>query len=401
MLRAANDLTRSLQGLGEHLAAAADEGQVFQAGCEALAAALGCQAVALAADGDAAGRVTLRRAAAQPPSAELSPNDLAAADWVLEHSQNAGRFTRTLAGSPWWFVPMIADRRCLGVVGARFPEGQEILASEQRQLAQAIVQQTAQAAERTRLVASLEASRLEGEAERLRTALLSSISHDLRSPLAAIIGGATSLSAYGATMSETDRGELLDSIRREGERLDRYIQNLLDMTRLGSGPIKLHRDWVGLDEILRSATDRLARLSPGSRVETELAADLPPLYVHGALVEQALFNVLENAAKFSPHGAPVTVRARRAGDTILVDVVDRGPGIPEEERRRIFDMFYSVERGDRGSRGTGLGLTIVRGMIGAHGGLVEALPGDGGAGTTIRIRLPLVEPPHAAAEESA
>jgi two-component system sensor histidine kinase KdpD len=328
-------------------------------------------------------------------------NDLAAADWVAEHAQPAGRYTSTLAGSPWWFLPMVVEGGCLGTVGLRFPAGQTLLADEQRQLAEAIVQQVALAAERTRLVSGLETARVEGETERLRTALLSSVSHDLRSPLSAVIGAATSLTSYGAQMGESDRRELLESIRSEGERLDRYIQNLLDMTRLGSGPMKLERDWVGLGEILGSAAARLKKLFPAIEIRSDLPAGLPPLWVHPALVEQALFNILENAAKFSPPGEPVRVVGRRADGALVLDVIDRGPGIPAEERRRIFDLFFSAERGDRGPRGTGLGLTIVRGMIGAHGGRVEALAGESGVGTTIRVTLPLVEPPAETAADDA
>jgi K+-sensing histidine kinase KdpD len=252
----------------------------------------------------------------------------------------------------------------------------------------------AQAAERTRLVASLEAARLEGETEKLRTALLSSVSHDLRSPLAAVIGAASSLTAYGDRLSEGERRELLDSIRGESERLDRYIQNLLDMTRLGSGPIKLRRGWIGLDELIASAVGRLHKLFPAVEVVVEIEPGLPPLHVHAALIEQAAFNVLENAAKFSPAGEPIHVRARRGeGERLALDVTDRGPGIPAAERAKVFDLFYTAARGDRAPHGSGLGLTIVRGMIGAHGGRVEALPGDDGVGTTIRVTLPLPAPP--------
>jgi len=260
------------------------------------------------------------------------------------------------------------------------------------------VQQFALAADRAQLVANLETARVESETERLRTALLSSVSHDLRSPLSSMIGAATSLSAYGETMNQDDRGELLESIRSEGERLDRYIQNLLDMTRLGSGPMKLNRDWIGLDEILGTATARLHKLYPLVEVRTQLAEG-PPLWVHPALIEQALFNILENAAKFSPPNEPIIVQSRYSERNLALDITDGGPGIPEDERRRIFDMFYSAARGDRG-RGTGLGLTIVRGLIGAHGGKVEALAGPGGVGTTIHVTLPLSEPPDSAPDEA-
>jgi two-component system sensor histidine kinase KdpD len=288
---------------------------------------------------------------------------------------------------------MMVERGCLGAVGLRFPSSDEVLTDEQRLLAEAAIQQISLAADRTKLVSDLGTARVESETERLRTALLSSVSHDLRSPLASVIGAASSLSAYGDTMPEADRRELLVSIRSEGERLDRYIQNLLDMTRLGSGKMKLQRDWVGVDEVLASAALRLRKLYPAVPVETHLAPELPLLYIHPALIEQAFFNILENAAKVSPPGAPVVASAARAGGKLVVEITDRGPGIPDDERRRIFDMFYSVRRGDRSTAGTGLGLTIVRGMIGAHQGKVEALPGEGGLGTTIRVTLPLPEAP--------
>jgi two-component system sensor histidine kinase KdpD len=389
MLRVTNTHARALQAIGVRLASAADETQVLHAGTHELATALGCEVVVLRREGGDTG--PLRVAAGAPAGAEVEPNDVAAAEWVATHLQTAGRYTDTLSGSPWWLAPLTVERGCLGVVGLRFPPAQKVLSLEQRQLAEAMVQQIALTADRVALVADLEATRVETETERLRTALLSSVSHDLRSPLAAVIGAASSLSAYGEGMPEEDRRALLDSIRSEGERLDRYIQNLLDMTRLGSGTMKLQRDWVALDEVLASATLRLRKLFPSVTVETGIADDLPLLYVHPALIEQALFNILENAAKVSPPGAPVTASGKRVGEKLVLEITDRGPGIPEDERKRIFDMFYSVRRGDRAAAGTGLGLTIVRGMIGAHAGRVEALAGPGGKGTTIRVTLPLPE----------
>jgi two-component system sensor histidine kinase KdpD len=164
------------------------------------------------------------------------------------------------------------------------------------------------------------------------------------------------------------------------------------MTRLGHGTLKLNRDWVDAGEIVAAAVSRMRKLFPEVRVDVHLPHDTVLLHVHPALVEQALFNILENAARFTPPGEPVRVTVRAEGGRLLVDVADRGPGIPEDERARIFDMFYSVSRGDRGGQGTGLGLAICRGMIGAHGGSVEALPHVGG-GTTIRVSLPLPPPP--------
>ena len=178
----------------------------------------------------------------------------------------------------------------------------------------------------------------------------------------------------------------------EGERLDRYIQNLLDMTRLGHDGLKLNRDWIGVDELIGSAARRLQRYQPEVRLQLDIPATLAPIWVHPALVEQAVFNVMENAAKFSPAEVPIEVHARQHDGELVIDVIDAGPGIPDDQRARIFDMFYSVERGDRGRQGTGLGLTICQGMIGAHGGRVEALPGHDGRGTLIRMSLPMLQP---------
>jgi K+-sensing histidine kinase KdpD len=296
----------------------------------------------------------------------------------------------------WWFLPLRAPQGTLGVIGLKLPAYVRRLDENQRRLARVMSDDIAQALLRTRLVADLQAERVSSESERLRTALLSSVSHDLRTPLAAIIGAAGSLDSYGGAMGEEDRHALLETVRVEGGRLDRYIQNLLDMTRLGHGALALSRDWIGVDELIGSATTRMRRYQPDVRFETAIGRNIGLIWVHPALIEQALFNVIENAARFSPPGEAVAIDARRIADNRLrIDVRDRGPGIPEEERQRIFDMFYSAGRGDRddrGGHGTGLGLAICRGMIGAHGGEVEALPGANGRGTVLRMTLPMTGP---------
>jgi len=385
-LRAANTHATALQALGRQLASAADFGQVVQAARVAMRASLDAATWIRIGDDD-------NIPEGVPPPGE---KDRAAADWAQRQRQPASHYTDTLAASDWWFLPLAGENDVSGVIGLRFSEREALLGTERRRLAEAMADDIAQAIVRTRLVADLESARVGGETERLRSALLSSVSHDLRSPLASIIGSASSLETYGGAMDEADRRGLLDTIRLEGERLDRYIQNLLDMTRLGHGNLPLNRDWIGVDELIGSAVARLQRYQPAARFDVSIAAGLVPIWVHPALVEQALFNVLENAVKFSPPGEAVGVAARMIEGALRIDVRDRGPGIPEDERKRIFDMFYSVERGDRGREGTGLGLTICRGMIGAHGGSVEALPGGPGdddrRGTTIRITLPLITP---------
>jgi len=391
-LRAANSHATLIQDLARKLSIAADLGQVLQVGRGAMQEALGAMAW-IAYDGIDV-----------PPSAGEAPGakDQGAMAWTRRHGQPSGRYTDTLSSSSWWFLPINAGEDSSGVVGLRFAAGVRSLSIEQRRLAESMAEDIGQAALRTTLVSDLEAARVAGETERLRTALLSSVSHDLRSPLASMIGAADSLAAYADDMSREDRAALLASITQEGQRLDRYIQNLLDMTRLGQQGLKLERDWIGVDELIASATRRLQRYVPQLSFEIDLPPDLPALHVHPALIEQALFNVLENAAKFSPPGAPVRIVARAdAAAGLSLDIVDRGPGIPADERRRVFDMFYSVERGDRGGQGTGLGLAIVQAIVGAHMGRTEAYAGPDGQGTLVRITLPPdvlrreADPPHA------
>jgi two-component system sensor histidine kinase KdpD len=391
-LRATHVHAHALLALGQRLTVSTDVDGVRAAGVSALAKALPCEAALLARDASGA----LRAVATEPESVQLQPQDIAAADWCERHAAPAGRYTDTLNAAPCWLLPLGGEEQRLGVAALRFPPGDRDLDPDRRSLALAMVQDIGQALARAQLAEELEGARVQGETERLRNALLSSVSHDLRSPLSSMIGAAGTLVDYEDRLPPAERRELLEAILGEGQRLDRYIQNLLDMTRLGHGTLKLNRDWVDVAEIVAAAVTRLRKLFPAQRVETMLPPETVLLHAHPALIEQALFNILENAARFSPPDQPVTVAARTEGGRLLLDVGDRGPGIPEDERARIFDMFYSVSRGDRATQGTGLGLAICRGMIGAHGGSVEALPREGG-GTTIRINLPLPEPPAATA----
>jgi two-component system sensor histidine kinase KdpD len=392
MLRSAHSYTEALQGLGQQLAMAADEGEVYRAGMRALRSVLMAEIVVLTAN-ETTRRLT--EATSEPANLILGVPEKAAADWCFMHQQPTGRGTETLQGVPWWCLPLSVGERAFGVVCLRFSAKQR-LSPNVNNLILAIAQRMADAVARVRLVNQLEVARVQTETERLRSALLSSVSHDLRSPLSTIIGSAESLSVYHDKISPRDQLELARNILLEGQRLDRYIQNLLDMTRLGHGSLTLQREWVSLGEICGTMLPRLRKLYPQVEIQHNLPSDLPLLFVHPALIEQALFNVLENAAKFSPLHKPVILSAQADNRNIDIDVTDEGPGIPEEERARIFDMFYSVERGDRHDRakpGTGLGLTICQGIVGAHQGSVTALAGPNGIGTTIRMLLPLMDPP--------
>ncbi|WP_416311380.1 ATP-binding protein [Pseudomonas sp. W03] len=316
----------------------------------------------------------------------------AAADWAWQHDQPAGLGTGTLPGGGWWWWPLSGEDGPLALLGVSPRDGQPLPGSRRRLLA-ALGQPLGQALARARLAEDLEAARLHGETEQLRSALLASVSHDLRTPLTSMRGAIDSLLALGDAIPPDDRRELLESTRDEAERLDRYIQNLLDMTRLGHGGLKLSRDWVSPGDIVGSALNRLRAVVAPYRVETRVPPELPLLYVHAALIEQALVNVLENAARFSPPQGRLRVAVEQGEEELRFLVSDEGPGIPQAEREKIFDMFYTAARGDRGGQGTGLGLAICQGMVGAHGGRITVEDGIDGRGTTLVLHLPLQQQP--------
>ncbi|WP_288403526.1 sensor histidine kinase KdpD [uncultured Pseudomonas sp.] len=330
----------------------------------------------------------------QPGDLHLADNERIAAEWAWKQEKPAGRGTDTLPSGGWWWWPLLGEGGSLAVLGVRRDDGQPLDHAERRQLA-SLAQPLAQALARVRLSEDLEAARLHGETEQLRSALLASVSHDLRTPLTVMRGSIDALATLGEAIPASDRQELLDATRQEAERLDRYIQNLLDMTRLGHGSLQLARDWVDPGDILASALQRLQPLLTGLRVATRIEPGLPLLWVHPALIEQALVNVLENAIRFSAPGGRLEISLLRQGNELQLAVADEGPGIPPEDRTRIFDMFYTAARGDRGGQGTGLGLAICQGMVGAHGGRVSVEDGLDGRGTTMRMHLPLPAPPAA------
>lgn len=386
-LRIAQARAQALRELGQQLSAGDDTDAVRAAGVKGVAQALGVTTTVLVRDAQGMG---WNVAASSPGIPSLDAADRAAADYADRLSEPAGYGTERAREAMLWILPLRVDTQHHGVLALDGSQG--TLDADHRDLARAMAQDIGLALERARLAEALETARVESETERLRNALLSSVSHDLRSPLASMIGSAETLSSYDRMLPDGERRQLLDAIVGEGQRLDRYIQNLLDMTRLGHGELSLRRDWVEAGEIVVAAVARMRRLFPGQTVETVLPSSTVLLYVHPALIEQALFNILENAAHVSPPGAPVRVRADAVDGELRIEVADQGPGIPPQERERVFDTFYSVARGDRGTHGTGLGLSICRGLVGAHGGTVEALPAGGG-GSILRITLPLPEPP--------
>ena len=302
--------------------------------------------------------------------------------WVLEHGQPAGAGTDTLPGARITCVPMRSGAAVLGVLTL---SGGRALDLETRDFLETFVRQGALAVERAQLAEEAKAAALRVREEEMRSNLLSAVSHDLRTPLAAITGAATTLRDDSATVPASERAGLLDAICEEAERMERLVANLLDMTRLESGGLRLRREWVPLEEMIGSALARMESRLEGRAVTTRLPEGLPLLSVDPLLIEQVLVNLLENAAKYTPPGTPIAVSARADESRVTLEVADRGPGLSPGDAVRVFEKFY---RGPHvGIGGVGLGLPICKGMIEAHGGSIEVANRDGG-GAVFRVILP-------------
>ena len=377
--------TANLFDFARKVASVASLDDVVWAAVTHVASTMQCSSLILMPDPDG----TLSIAGGMPPEDQLEAKDRGAAEWAWTRREPAGWSSPTLPTASWLFLPMKSADAVHGLLGVRFGT-RRYITTEERRLLESLVDQVGIAIERTRLAADMEQSRLLAETESLRAALLSSVSHDLRTPLVSIIGAATALVDAGDALGRDGQRAMAETIRDEGERLNRYVQNLLDMTRLGYGALKLAREPVDLREVVGRALRRLERDLAGHRVVRDLDAALPDLPGDAVLLEQVVANILDNAAKYAPPGTPVTVSARQAGGDVVLSIADEGPGIPEADRAHVFDMFFRVRAGDGQPGGTGLGLSIAKGIVDAHGGSIraEAALADG-RGTRIVITLPL------------
>jgi two-component system sensor histidine kinase KdpD len=318
-----------------------------------------------------------------------------AATWAWESGVPAGWSTSHCSEAEVLVAPLRGAGTTLGLIALKPGEPGAPLRDADRETVAAMTRLAGQALERQRLAEQGERARVEVEAERLRTALLSSLSHDLRTPLAGIEGAATSLLEGTTTIPAEVERELLDGIVSESRRMTRLVTNLLDMIRVETGALALEKSWQPLEEPLGVALLRMEERLRGHPVSTRLPTDLPLVPVDELLLEHVFLNLLENAARHTPPGTPIDVSATDHPGHVLVEVADRGPGIAAEDRERIFDRFYRGRK-DRedGGAGSGLGLTICRGIVTAHGGRIWVDPREGG-GTCVRFTLPLSGAPPA------
>lgn len=372
-LRETQLLGNALLSLSQGLATASSPVEVLRQGSQAISLALGQPVFALD-----------RHYQYWAGSTEHKPGqtDKAAIDWCLAQKQSAGAHTATLNAAEAQYHHL-SDELVLGILLAN-----PLASSAEHQL-QALLTDIRAALARIDLNERLADSQLQAETDRMRAALLSSVSHDLKTPLATIMGAGSTLLEYGDRISSEDRSELLHSVQEEARRLHSYVQNLLDMTRIGSPDFQLKRDWVDLADLVENARRRLDSSWRQHKLLVHFDQQIPRLYVHGALIEQVLVNILDNASRYSPAGTPIEFKVMLADPDLIIDIIDIGVGIAESDRDKIFNLFYTQPVGDCGSRGTGLGLAISRAMIEVHGGRIWAFSGPNGNGTCMRISLPL------------
>lgn len=322
------------------------------------------------------------------PADNLPPStDVGVVRWVFDHDRAAGRGTDTLPGTATTYLPLTVSSGVMGVLGVRPHSSETPYGIAQRELLQALAGQVAGALERCELAELAERTRLQMETERLRNSLLSTVSHDLRTPLATITGAASTLAGQ-SHLDESQRRELADSIVDESDRLNRLVTNLLDLTRLEANAIRLHKELQPIEEVVGVTLGRLERSLREHRIALQIDPDLPPVAIDALLMQQVLTNLLDNAVKYSPPESTVDLKCRRAGNSMVIEVADRGPGLPEGEERRIFEKFYRVEGQPR--TGSGIGLAICRGIVELHGGTISAMNRPGG-GSVFHVSLPLSE----------
>jgi len=373
--RIAERRAEALAKLTGELVALRDRDRILAAVLRHLETDFASRAVVLLPDGTG----SLVPAAGPRDLLAEDPRERALARWSFDHARPAGIGTATLPASRCLCLPLAGSAGMLGVLAIEPHEAHALAARESLRHLRAFANHVALALEREGLAREAEAARLQTETERLRSALLSSVSHDLRTPLAVITGVTSTLLEQEPELAPAERRELLQTAADEASRLNRLVANLLAMTRLESGALEVRRSWHSLEELVGAALRRLETSAPGHVFETDVPADLPLVPVDDVLVEQVLFNLLENAVKHAPSAAPVIVRARRDGDAVAVSVLDRGPGVPAGNESRLFEKFYRGV-GSHRTGGVGLGLAICRGIVDAHGGSIHAANRpDGGA----------------------
>jgi two-component system sensor histidine kinase KdpD len=372
----------SLYGLSRDLASHRGADVLVSIAVRHIADLFDCRTVALLPD--ARGKLEVR--AGQWEEFGRKIQEQRVAQWVYDLGHSAGRGMDTLPEAEALYVPLLASGGPVGVLGVRLYD-QRPLSAEQLRLLEAFANQTGASVENERLGEESERARLQAETERLRSSLLSSVSHDLRTPLAVITGSASVLLESKEPLNAQTQRLLIQDIYDEADRLNRLLSNLLDMTKLSSGGLTLKKETQPLEEVVGSALSRMQKKLGDHPVQTRLPEDLPMLPLDSLLMEQVFINLLDNAIKYTPRGSSIEIVAKVQNDRLRVEVADRGPGLAKGDEDKIFEKFYRGAQIGKQS-GAGLGLAICRGAVEAHGGEIWAENRANG-GTRFCFTLPL------------
>jgi two-component system sensor histidine kinase KdpD len=393
MARRRERRSAALLVLSRRLAETRDTAAIGEAAVSEVADVFDAQAVVLVPD--SAGVKSLVARAARTRGFAVAADELAAARWVFEHGEAAGNGTATMPHVAGFYLPLAASRGTVGVLAVRPSARSRLQNPEQIRLLEAFASQTAAAMERANLADETRAAWERVEVEFLRNTLLSSVSHDLRTPLAAISGAAGTLLQADGTLDTDTRRDLTETVLDESRRMERLISNLLDMTRLESGGLQLKREWQPLAEVVGAALHQMEARLANRQVRVDLPGDLPLVNIDEVSMEQVLVNLLDNAVEYTPVDGALDITARGTEASLVLEIGDRGPGIAAGKEEQIFQKFFRSHPSG-GRRGIGLGLAICRGIVEAHGGTITASnrsDAGGGRGAVFRIELPVAGAP--------
>ena len=368
-----SNITEELFSFGSKLAAISSTASILDATVDQVHSMLGLDTAILLPDGD-----ELEVRASSPPHLYLNSQELRAARWCWERGEPAGRGAGTLHGVTRLYLPLQSGPGTVGVLSVRRNDDDALLSPDVSRLLHALATQAAMSLERAQLADQMQEAHLLAEADRLRAALLTSISHDLKTPLASILGNISSLRQFSSLYDDATRAEMLATAQAETERLSRFVGNLLDMTRIDAGALRPRMEMADLSDVVGSSLKSAQKLLARHRLEIDLAPDLPMVPLDFVLMEHVLVNLLDNAAKYAPACSLIRLTAHEANQQLHIAVIDEGPGIPAEELTLIFERFFRADATDQRSAGTGLGLAICKGFIEAMGGSIAACNRDDG-----------------------
>ncbi len=375
--------TAALYALSRELASTRGTAELLDIAVKHISEVFDSSVVAFLPDSE--GRLKIQCGAVE--DFNLTAKEMGVAHWAFDLGQMAGRGTDTLPSTEALYLPLLATGAPVGALGVKTKDPERLFIPEQLHLLEAFAHQTALAVAGDKLEDKQRQTQMQVETEKLRSSLLSSVSHDLRTPLAAIAGSISSLLENGQALDASIRKDLLENVYGETERLERLVTNLLDMTRLESGTVKPNLENQHPAEVIGTAISRLEKKLKGRDLHTRIAPDLPLIPMDGLLIEQVVVNLLENALKYTPEGSPITISADLRGKELIVQVADKGPGLQDGDPARLFDKFYQGPQKEK-KGGAGLGLSICKGIVEIHGGTIEALDNPGG-GALFRFTIPL------------